>query len=69
MAAFCGLGNPEYFWCTLAALGLQPALSIEFEDHHAYKPRELRYISDHFRDERIEASNTLALLFGSIRVC
>jgi 3-deoxy-D-manno-octulosonic-acid transferase len=55
VAAFCGLGNPEYFWCTLAALGLQPALRIEFEDHHAYKPRELRYMGRHFRDERIEA--------------
>ena len=55
VAAFCGLGNPEYFWCTLASLGLSPAVRIEFEDHHAYKPRELRYMGRHFRDERIQA--------------
>jgi 3-deoxy-D-manno-octulosonic-acid transferase len=55
VAAFCGLGNPGYFWYTLEALGLPPAVRIEFEDHHAYKPRELRYMGRHFRDEGIEA--------------
>ena len=55
VAAFCGLGNPEYFWRTLAALGLHTAIRIAFEDHHAYKPRELRYMGRHFRDEGIEA--------------
>jgi 3-deoxy-D-manno-octulosonic-acid transferase len=55
VAAFCGLGNPGYFWHTLAALGLDPALRFEFEDHHSYNPRELRYMSRQFRDEGIEA--------------
>jgi tetraacyldisaccharide-1-P 4'-kinase len=55
VAAFCGLGNPEYFWCTLAALGLDAAVRIEFEDHHAYKPHELRYMGRQFRDDGIEA--------------
>jgi tetraacyldisaccharide 4'-kinase len=55
VAAFCGLGNPEYFWCTLAALGLQAAVRIEFEDHHTYKPRELRYMGRQFRDDGVEA--------------
>jgi tetraacyldisaccharide 4'-kinase len=55
VAAFCGLGNPEYFWWTLAALGLHAAARIEFEDHHAYKPHELRYMGRQFRDEGIEA--------------
>jgi tetraacyldisaccharide 4'-kinase len=55
VAAFCGLGNPEYFWCTLAALGVHAAVHIEFEDHHAYKPRELRYMGRQFRDDGIEA--------------
>jgi tetraacyldisaccharide 4'-kinase len=55
VAAFCGLGNPEYFWCTLAALGLQAVVRIEFEDHHAYKPRELGFMGRQFRDEGIEA--------------
>jgi tetraacyldisaccharide 4'-kinase len=55
VAAFCGLGNPEYFWCTLAALGLHVEVRIEFEDHHAYKPRELRYMGREFRDDGIQA--------------
>lgn len=55
VAAFCGLGNPEYFWHTLAALGLDAAIHIEFEDHHAYRPRELRYMGRHFREEAVEA--------------
>ena len=55
VAAFCGLGNPEYFWCTLEALGLHPAPRIEFEDHHGYRPRELRYMGRQFRDEGIQA--------------
>jgi 3-deoxy-D-manno-octulosonic-acid transferase len=55
VAAFCGLGNPEYFWCTLAGLGLHVPVRLEFEDHHAYNPRELRYMGRHFRDEGVEA--------------
>ena len=55
VAAFCGLGNPAYFWYTLAELGLHPAIQIEFEDHHSYKPREMRLMGRHFRDEGIEA--------------
>jgi 3-deoxy-D-manno-octulosonic-acid transferase len=55
VAAFCGLGNPEYFWHTLAALGLEAAARIQFEDHHAYRPRELRLMGRHFREEAVEA--------------
>ena len=55
VAAFCGLGNPEYFWRTLAALGLDAAVRIEFEDHHAYRPHELRYMGRQFRDDGAEA--------------
>ncbi|MGO4881874.1 MAG: tetraacyldisaccharide 4'-kinase [Bryobacteraceae bacterium] len=55
VAAFCGLGNPGYFWCTVASVGLDAVVRIEFEDHHAYTPRELRYMGRHFRDERVEA--------------
>ena len=55
VAAFCGLGNPDYFWCTLAALGLDVAVRIDFEDHHAYKPRELRYMGHQFREEGAQA--------------
>lgn len=55
VAAFCGLGNPDYFRCTMAALGLNVLACIEFEDHHAYKPRELRYMGRRFREDAVEA--------------
>ena len=55
VAAFCGLGNPEYFWHTLASLELHPVVRITFEDHHSYKPSELRYMGRHFREEAIQA--------------
>src|SRR6202030_1089702 len=53
VAAFCGLGNPEYFWRTLASLGANAAVRLEFEDHHSYRARELRYMGRHFRDEDV----------------
>ena len=46
VGAFCGLGNPQSFWCTLEALGLAPVDRLEFEDHHTYRPHELRRIAD-----------------------
>ncbi len=55
VAAFCGLGNPGYFWRTIEAAGLHPEICIEFDDHHAYKPRELMYMGRQFREEGIEA--------------
>ncbi len=55
VAAFCGLGNPEYFWRTLEALGLRLSARVEFEDHHAYKPRELHCMGSRFREEGAEA--------------
>ena len=41
-AAFCGLGNPASFWRTLAQLGIKPALSREFPDHHRYTARDMQ---------------------------
>ena len=42
---FCGLGNPESFRRTLAAMGVDVADWIDFDDHHRYRPRELRHIA------------------------
>jgi tetraacyldisaccharide 4'-kinase len=39
--AFCGLGNPDSFWSTLAGLGLSPLLRRSFPDHHKYTQQEL----------------------------
>jgi 3-deoxy-D-manno-octulosonic-acid transferase len=44
-AGFCGLGNPLSFRRTVERLGVSPLDWVEFEDHHRYRPHELRRIS------------------------
>jgi tetraacyldisaccharide 4'-kinase len=46
-AGFCGLGNPQGFRRTLAALRVKLVDWVEFEDHHRYTPAELRLIAAH----------------------
>ncbi len=41
VAAFCGLGNPQNFFHTLEALGLEVVFRCAFGDHHTYQPVEL----------------------------
>jgi tetraacyldisaccharide 4'-kinase len=43
---FCGLGNPEAFRRTLERMGVEPVDWVNFEDHHRYRARELRRISE-----------------------
>lgn len=45
VAAFCGLGNPQNFWDTLDSLGLDLVFRWAFDDHHTYRPVELRYVA------------------------
>jgi tetraacyldisaccharide 4'-kinase len=40
--AFCGLGNHQSFWRTLASLGIKPLECFEYDDHHSYTPDEVR---------------------------
>jgi tetraacyldisaccharide 4'-kinase len=49
VGAFCGLGNPQGFWNTLAALGLEVVFRWEFPDHHPYQPVELHRLSSQAR--------------------
>ena len=46
---FCGLGNPRSFYRTLDALGTRYVDCVEFEDHHRYRPNELKRIAEQFR--------------------
>lgn len=55
VGAFCGLGNPESFWGTLAVLGLDPVDRLAFDDHHRYRPRELRLLAQHLLEAGAEA--------------
>ena len=43
--AFCGLGNPKAFWQMLESLGISPVETIEYSDHHAYTPSEVRCLA------------------------
>ena len=43
---FCGLGNPQSFRSTLESLGVGLVDWVEFDDHHRYRPRELRRIAE-----------------------
>jgi tetraacyldisaccharide 4'-kinase len=58
VAAFCGLGNPHSFWCTLDLLGIAVEDRVEFNDHHSYRPRELRRLTAQFAGARAEAALT-----------
>jgi 3-deoxy-D-manno-octulosonic-acid transferase len=49
IGAFCGLGNPATFRRTLGNLGLAIADWVAFDDHHRYRPRELRHLSEQMR--------------------
>jgi 3-deoxy-D-manno-octulosonic-acid transferase len=55
-AAFCGLANPAAFWTTLQALGVRPAFTWEFGDHHSYKCHELQRLA---AQARMHGSNVL----------
>ena len=46
VGAFCGLGNPASFRRTLEHLGVEIADWVEFDDHHRYRPRELRHLAE-----------------------
>ena len=48
--AFCGLGNPEAFWRSLRRCGIEPMACHTWEDHHRYKPAELRRLARHSAD-------------------
>jgi tetraacyldisaccharide 4'-kinase len=42
VVAFAGIGRPEKFFATLAALGARLVETVPFPDHHAYAPAQLR---------------------------
>lgn len=58
--AFCGLGNPESFWRTLQALGIEPLDRHNYGDHHRYPPTELRRLAQYAKDAGAEILLTTA---------
>jgi tetraacyldisaccharide 4'-kinase len=53
--AFCGLGNPQSFWRTLARLGMRPLETLDFDDHHRYTAQEIRRMGLLVKAQRLEA--------------
>lgn len=49
VGAFCGLGNPVTFRRTLEGLGVLVADWVVFDDHHRYRPRELRHLAEQMK--------------------
>lgn len=58
--AFCGLGNPESFWRSLADVGVKPLQQHHYGDHHRYSPAELRRLARHARESGAEVLLTTA---------
>ncbi len=58
--AFCGLGNPESFWRSLADCGVAPMERHSFGDHHRYSPNEFRRMARHARESAAEVLLTTA---------
>jgi tetraacyldisaccharide 4'-kinase len=58
VGAFCGLGNPEAFWCTLEGMGLEIGERVVFDDHHAYRGREVQRVAHQFLAAKVEAAVT-----------
>ena len=54
-AAFCGLGNPLSFRRSLMWLGIDPIEWIEFDDHHRYRPFELKRMAYQFAQRGVQA--------------
>jgi tetraacyldisaccharide 4'-kinase len=58
--AFCGLGNPDAFWRSLADLGVSPLEHHSYGDHHRYTPNELRRLARHAREKGADLLLTTA---------
>jgi tetraacyldisaccharide 4'-kinase len=58
--AFCGLGNPRAFWRTLRKMSIQPLEQYDFDDHHQYRPAEIRRLAQRARDIGAEMLLTTA---------
>ena len=58
VAGFCGLGNHQAFWRMLKTLGIQAVDRVAFDDHHAYRPSEMRRLAQQFLAVKAEAAVT-----------
>lgn len=78
--AFCGLGNPEAFWKTLRGMRIEPVACYAFDDHHQYRPSEIRRLARHAHDlgaelllttakDSVNLDPDYATMMGEIQLC
>jgi len=53
VCAFCGIGNPEAFFASLAAAGAEVVARVAFDDHTAYGPAEAARIAEAVGDAEV----------------
>lgn len=56
--AFAGIGRPEKFFATLAAVGAEVVTARAFADHHAYAGSELAALAAHARQQGLLLATT-----------
>jgi tetraacyldisaccharide 4'-kinase len=66
-AVFCGLGNPESFRRTLLDMRIEIADWVDFDDHHRYRPNELRHLAHQFA--RQQATAVLTTEKDAVNLC
>jgi tetraacyldisaccharide 4'-kinase len=78
--AFCGLGNPDAFWKTLRGMRIDPVACYAFDDHHQYRPAEIRRLARHAHDlgaelllttakDSVNLDPDYAAMMGEIQLC
>ena len=55
IGAVAGIARPDAFAATLAGMGLRPAATWWFDDHHAYTPADLTSLVEWARREQLDA--------------
>ncbi|MFC0242316.1 tetraacyldisaccharide 4'-kinase [Rhodopseudomonas telluris] len=58
VSAFAGIGDPERFFATLRASGVDVARQQAFPDHHPFTPHELARLAEQARRERLTLVTT-----------
>lgn len=66
VVAFCGIGNPDSFFCHLRRAGLKIATTQAFPDHHQYTPAEIVGLSEQAR--RLGASSLITTAKDAVKL-
>lgn len=54
VSLFCGLGNPQGFFLTVAELGAQILDEVPFPDHYVYQEEDLLFLATKAKEQGAE---------------